>query len=50
MTAADRHAKPTVKSSRSDAVHSESKAAALHAIAEEHLIRFGGEYVPLLKR
>ncbi|HJN13063.1 MAG TPA: aspartate aminotransferase family protein [Pirellulaceae bacterium] len=48
MTAADRHAKSTVDSSKSDTVHTESKVAALHALAEEHLIRYGGEFVPPL--
>ena len=50
MSATHRPAKPLVTSSESnvDAVHTESNSAALRALAEEHLIRYGGEFVPPL--
>ena len=47
-SAADHQAQPTLELLSSDAAHEPSKTAALWALAEEHLIRYGGEFAPPL--
>ena len=48
LSAADHQAEPTIEPLSSDAAREPSKAAALRALAEAHLIRYGGEFVPPL--